>query len=85
MCKDKWNYINCEYKRIVDYHKGTGNNTSYLDLSLEKCNKFHLLKLFNGNYYNVIEVFQGERNIHVVMHVKDLLAKGYGTQQSEEQ
>jgi hypothetical protein len=52
---------------------------------LEKCNKFHLPKLFNENYYNVIEVFQGERNINVVMHVRDLFVEGDGVQQSEEQ
>lgn len=29
MCKDKWNSIHNNYKKIYNYHKGTGNNTSY--------------------------------------------------------
>jgi hypothetical protein len=29
MCKDKWNCLNGNFKRIYDYHKGNGNNTSY--------------------------------------------------------
>ncbi len=28
MCKDKWNYINGNYIKIFDYHKGIGHNTS---------------------------------------------------------
>ncbi len=27
-CEDKWNCFN-DFKRIYDYHKGNGNNTSY--------------------------------------------------------
>jgi hypothetical protein len=29
MCKDKWNYIHGDYKRISNYHTSIGNNTSY--------------------------------------------------------
>jgi hypothetical protein len=29
MCKNKWNYIHGDYKRISDYHTSIGNNTSY--------------------------------------------------------
>jgi len=29
MCKDKWNYINGDYKKIFDYYKGIGHNISY--------------------------------------------------------
>jgi len=52
---------------------------------LEKCNNFHLPKLFSDNYYNVIKAFQGERNINVVMHVRDLLVERDGVQQNEKQ
>jgi len=35
---------NGDYKWISNYHKGTGNNTLYLDLTLEEQKKFHLPK-----------------------------------------
>ncbi len=35
MCKEKLNYINGNYKKILDYHKGIGHNTSYWDLTME--------------------------------------------------
>jgi hypothetical protein len=57
MCKDKWNSINSDYKKNSNYHKGMGHNTSYWDPSLEDQDKFHLLKQFNKDCYNTIEVF----------------------------
>ncbi len=59
-----------------------------LDLSMEEHNKFHLPKQFNEDCYNhVIYAFQGERNISVVIHVKDFNAQRdeVYTQQNEEQ
>ncbi len=35
-CEDKWNCFNGDFKRIYDYHKGNGNNTSYQDQSIEE-------------------------------------------------
>ncbi len=29
MYKDKWNYINSDYKKIFDYYKGIGHDISY--------------------------------------------------------
>ncbi len=78
MCKDKWNSINGDYKKIFDCHKGMGHNTSYWDLSLEDWDKFHLPKQFNENCYNTIKVFQGEKNINDLLHMKDLNALGDG-------
>jgi len=26
MCKGKWKFLNSNYKKIVEYHKGTGNH-----------------------------------------------------------
>jgi hypothetical protein len=46
---------------------------------MEKHNKFHLPKQFNEVCYNhVIHAFQGERNINVVIHVKDFNEQGDG-------
>lgn len=55
MYKDKWNYINEDYKRILDYHKGTTrHNASYWYLTIEECDIFHLPKQYNEDCYNVI-------------------------------
>jgi TRAP-type C4-dicarboxylate transport system substrate-binding protein len=32
MCKDKWNAPNSNYKKLVDYHKGTRVHTCFWDL-----------------------------------------------------
>jgi len=50
---------------------------------MEEHNKFHLPKQFN----HVICAFQWEKNISVVIHVKNFNAQGDGvyTQQNEEQ
>ncbi len=36
MCKDKWNAFNSNYKKFVNYHKGTRNHTSFWELYFEK-------------------------------------------------
>ncbi len=28
MCKEKWNALNSDYKKLTDYHKGIGNHTN---------------------------------------------------------
>jgi hypothetical protein len=40
MCKNKLNYINGDYKRIYDYHKGT-------------CHKYILLALVHGKMQQI--------------------------------
>lgn len=44
MCKDKWNKLNLDYKKISNYHKGTSRNISFWDLTIDKLDKFHLSK-----------------------------------------
>ncbi len=29
MCKDKWNGLNSDYKRLSNYHKGIGHHMSF--------------------------------------------------------
>jgi hypothetical protein len=36
MCKNKWPCVYNDYKRICDYHKGIGHNTSYWDLTTKE-------------------------------------------------
>lgn len=53
-CKDKWNDINSNYKKIVDYHKGTGHNTYFWELLIDECDNLHFPKQFNHEYYEAI-------------------------------
>ncbi len=39
-CEDKWNGLNFDYKKLLDYHKGIGYHTSLLELTMEEHNKF---------------------------------------------
>jgi hypothetical protein len=36
MCKDKWSVLNFDYKKFVNYHKGTKDHTSFLKLFSEE-------------------------------------------------
>ncbi len=54
--KDKWNCLNNDYKKIVNYHKCIDYNTSYWEMSVEKNKIFHLPMLFNEECYNAIKV-----------------------------
>jgi len=78
MGKDKWNCNNGNHKKIFDYYKGIGHNTSYWELVMEKWDKLHLPKWFNEDCYNVIEVFHGDRNINAPIHLKDLQIESDG-------
>jgi hypothetical protein len=68
-CKDKWNCLNNDYKKIVNYHKGTYHNTSNWEMSVENNKMFHLSMLFNEECYNAIKFFQGKRNVNTSMYV----------------
>jgi hypothetical protein len=43
-------------------------------MNIEERNMFHLPRQFNENYYNAIEMFQGEITIDVPLHIKNLHA-----------
>jgi hypothetical protein len=48
MCKNKWNTLNFDYKKITNYHKWNGIYMCFWDLILcEEKKKFHLLHQFN--------------------------------------
>ncbi len=36
MCKDKWNSLNFNYKKLAYYHKRTCNRTNFYDLMFEE-------------------------------------------------
>ncbi len=63
---------------IMNYHEGTSHNPSYWETNLKEKEKenFHLPRQFNEECYNVIEVFQRERNVNIPMHVWDLQGLG---------
>jgi hypothetical protein len=76
MCKDKWNYLNSNYKKILNYHKGINHNMSFWELVVDGCDKYHLLKQFKKEYYNTIKTFQVKWNVSAPFHVIDLWANG---------
>jgi hypothetical protein len=57
MCKDKWNSLNFDYKKLIDYHKGIRNHTYFWDLSFDKKENFHLPCQFNKKLYELIKAF----------------------------
>ncbi len=75
MCKDKWNGLNSNYKKIVDYHAGTSHHIPLWDLKIKNNNRHHFPRQFNWEFYNVIQAFQGERLINTPRHVRDIHAK----------
>jgi hypothetical protein len=70
MFNDKWNWLNSDFKKLFNYHKGIGRNISYWQLLIEECDKHYLQHHFNC--YNAIEAFQGERIINALLHMKDV-------------
>jgi hypothetical protein len=40
MCKDKWNVLNFDYKKLVDCHKGTRHHASFWDLTMEEWERY---------------------------------------------
>jgi len=55
MRKEKWNSLNFNFKKLIDYHRGIGNHTSLWDLSYEEKEHFHLHYWFNKKFYDLIE------------------------------
>lgn len=49
-----------------------------MNLKEKETEKFHLPKQFSEECYNVIKVFQMERNVNTPMHVWDLQGLGDG-------
>jgi hypothetical protein len=76
MCKDKWNSMNSNFKKLVDYCKGMGNHTCFWDLKYEKKECYHLPCQYPREYYELIEVFQGENNVNVPLHTMDVNVEG---------
>jgi hypothetical protein len=42
MCKDKWNGLNSNYKRVSNFHLSIGHHTPLWDLIVEEHEKHHL-------------------------------------------
>ncbi len=76
MCQNKWNSLNFDFKKLANYHKGMGNHTCFQDLTYEKKEYFHLPRQYTQEYYKLIEVFQGEKNINIPLHTRDVNVKG---------
>ncbi len=75
MCKDKWNGLNFDYKKIFDYHVKTNNHTIFYDLTIKEHNYHQLSKFFNQKLYYAIQAFQGDMMINAIGHVRDICIK----------
>lgn len=56
-CKDKWNGLHLNYKKITDYNKGIDHNIFYWELVVDECDKFHLPSQINCEFYEAIGMF----------------------------
>jgi hypothetical protein len=72
MCKDKWNVLNFDYKKLVHYHKRIRHLPPLWDLTMEEWEKYHLLCHFNKKSSETINAFQGKIIINTLIHVQDL-------------
>jgi len=70
--KDKWNGLNSDYKKFLNYHKGAKYHTSFWKLTINEHDECHLPWSFNNDNYDVSEAFQKEYIINVPLHLKDL-------------
>jgi hypothetical protein len=61
MCKDKWNSLNFDFKKLSYYHKGTSNHTYFWEFLFADKERFHLPCQLNKKYYEAIEAFMGRR------------------------
>jgi len=75
MCKNKWNGLNFDYKKIFDYHVKTNNHTIFYDLTIKEHNYHQLSKFFNQKLYYAIQAFQGDMMINAIGHVRDICIK----------
>jgi hypothetical protein len=78
MCKDNWNSLNSNYNKLINYYKGIRNHIYFWDLSFDKKKNVQLLCQFNRKFYKLIEAFQGERNVTMPLHVRDVNVKNHG-------
>jgi hypothetical protein len=61
MCKDEWNSLNFDFKKLSYYHKGTSNHTYFWEFLFADKERFHLPCQLNKKYYEAIEAFMGRR------------------------
>jgi len=45
MCKDKWNGLNYDYKKVSNYHSNIGHHIPFWDLTMEEHEKHHFPNL----------------------------------------
>ncbi len=74
ICKDKYNSLNFDYKKVLDYQVGTNHHTSLWVLFIKNCNQHHFLRQLE--FYNAIQPFQKKETINTLGYVIDGQAKG---------
>jgi len=72
MDKDKWNALNFNFKKIVDYCKGIGHNTSFWDLIIYRWQNYICHDNSTKSITKLFEIFQGKWNMNAPFHARDL-------------
>ena len=76
-CKDKWGILIADYKRIYDFHKGTGiNEEKYWSMSVPERIEENLPRHFLKENYDAIDDWYHIRPIINPPHVRDLSQPG---------
>jgi hypothetical protein len=60
-CKDKWQVLFSDYKKIVDYRKGTGHNEDYFRMGSRRKKEVNLPPNFCPQHFKEMERFLHQR------------------------
>jgi hypothetical protein len=60
-CMTKWNSLYGDFKKIKDYHAGTGHNLSYWTMTAEERDEHGLPRNFSNIHFEMINDFLRER------------------------
>lgn len=73
VCKNKWNLVMQEFKRIVDFHARSGNNElSYWTLTPQRRKSENLPRVFHEDIFIHLHTWVGKRPTITPPHTRDL-------------
>jgi hypothetical protein len=74
-CKDKWNAIIGELKKIHDYNARTRKNEDHWNMNAQNKTTFNLLQSFGRGMFKMIQEFLMNRPIFEPPHMRDSMDK----------
>jgi hypothetical protein len=77
MCKENWNELNFNYKKLLDYQKGIGHHVhNYGKWLCKSVTSAIILTNWTKNTTKIIKTFKGEIIINAPIHMRELQTKG---------